>query len=371
MPSTAPGTSGEDPLAAPRRGLPGAPDFRVDGGEGSPLAQRGHSRDGKKGKLQIEFGLLCDRDGCRCGCSPATPGHGVLTDRHAAGAVLLCEGGGGPRPARRSSLRASALRGIRSLVEAGDDVALRRERPGGDHQRCVSRRTPLPQPVAGRGPGPRDLLEATEARTDCRSDATSAGKIGERKVIGRMAKHFTWSIDDDGVFTYGRDEAAIAAEAPLRGPPAAERARRSRHGARLQAAELRGTSLPQPQGPQGPRPVYPSPGPTSSCACSPTTWHMRQKLKPLLFDDEDAGGGRPSWRRQRSRRAPGPRRQPGERPGWHSFRTLIDDLATITRNTVAPRLAGAEPFQVTTRPTPLQRRAFQAPGREAIVYRDR
>ncbi len=48
--------------------------------------------------------------------------------------------------------------------------------------------------------------------------------------------------------------------------------------------------------------------------------------------------------------------------GWHSFRTLIDDLATITRNTVAPRLAGAEPFQVTTRPTPLQRRAFKLLG---------
>ncbi len=29
-----------------------------------PLARRGHSRDGKKGKLQIEFGLLCNRDGC-------------------------------------------------------------------------------------------------------------------------------------------------------------------------------------------------------------------------------------------------------------------------------------------------------------------
>ncbi len=62
----------------------------------------------------------------------------------------------------------------------------------------------------------------------------------------------------------------------------------------------------------------------------------------------------------------------GERPGhggnrkdargWHSFRTFIDDLATITRNTVAPRLAGAEPFQVTTRPTPLQRRAFKLLG---------
>ncbi len=60
----------------------------------------------------------------------------------------------------------------------------------------------------------------------------------------------------------------------------------------------------------------------------------------------------------------------GERPGqggnqedtrgWHSFSTLIDDLAT--RNTVAPRLAGAQPFQVTTRPTPLQKKALDYLG---------
>ena len=33
-------------------------------GRHCPLAKRGYARDGKKGKLQIEFGLLCDRDGC-------------------------------------------------------------------------------------------------------------------------------------------------------------------------------------------------------------------------------------------------------------------------------------------------------------------
>ncbi len=33
-------------------------------GRRCPLAKRGYSRDGKKGKLQIEFGLLCNREGC-------------------------------------------------------------------------------------------------------------------------------------------------------------------------------------------------------------------------------------------------------------------------------------------------------------------
>ena len=33
-------------------------------GRRCPLAKRGHSRDGKRSKLQIEFGLLCDAGGC-------------------------------------------------------------------------------------------------------------------------------------------------------------------------------------------------------------------------------------------------------------------------------------------------------------------
>jgi hypothetical protein len=40
-----------------------------------PLAKRGHNRDGKKGKLQIVYGLLCAPDGCPVAveCSTATP----------------------------------------------------------------------------------------------------------------------------------------------------------------------------------------------------------------------------------------------------------------------------------------------------------
>ena len=45
-----------------------------------------------------------------------------------------------------------------------------------------------------------------------------------------------------------------------------------------------------------------------------------------------------------------------------SFRTVLADLATVTRNTVAPRLPGTEPFEVATRPTPVQHKAFELPG---------
>ena len=46
----------------------------------------------------------------------------------------------------------------------------------------------------------------------------------------------------------------------------------------------------------------------------------------------------------------------------HSFRTLLDDLATITKNRVVAPLADAEPFELITRPTALQRKAFKLLG---------
>ena len=103
-------------------------------------------------------------------------------------------------------------------------------------------------------------------------------------------------------------------------------------------------------------------------------WHMRERLKPLLFDDDDAAAAAaarasivapaevsPSAKNkaQRKRNA----------SGWpvHSFRTLLDDLATIAKNRVAARLSGAEPFEVVTRPT--VRRALTLASRCRRKYR--
>ena len=43
----------------------------------------------------------------------------------------------------------------------------------------------------------------------------------------------------------------------------------------------------------------------------------------------------------------------------HSFRTLLDDLATLTRNTLVTAIAPALPLTVLARPTPVQRRAYE------------
>jgi hypothetical protein len=46
----------------------------------------------------------------------------------------------------------------------------------------------------------------------------------------------------------------------------------------------------------------------------------------------------------------------------HSFRSLLSDLATITKNLIQPTIEGASPFDRITVPTPLQRRALELLG---------
>ena len=89
-------------------------------------------------------------------------------------------------------------------------------------------------------------------------------------------------------------------------------------------------------------------------------WPMRQALAPLLFDDDDRAGAEAARTSvvapaQVSPRAQDKARRKRTATSWpvHSFRTLLDDLATLARNRIAPRLPRAEPLNVLTRPTAL------------------
>ena len=98
-------------------------------------------------------------------------------------------------------------------------------------------------------------------------------------------------------------------------------------------------------------------------------WHMRARLKPLLFDDHDPAAAEaartsivaPAKVSEAAKEKARGKRTANGLP-VHSFRTLLGDLATITRNRVVPRVSGAEPFEVLTRPTALQREAFKLLG---------
>src|SRR5438309_1356204 len=93
-------------------------------------------------------------------------------------------------------------------------------------------------------------------------------------------------------------------------------------------------------------------------------WHMRQRLAPLLYDDTDkeaAEAQRSSVVAKAERSPAAVTKQTTGRTDdglpVHSFRTLLNDLATLTRNTLVTAIVPEQPFTLTARPTPVQQRA--------------
>jgi len=98
-------------------------------------------------------------------------------------------------------------------------------------------------------------------------------------------------------------------------------------------------------------------------------WHMRQRLAPMLYDDTDKEAAEalrksPVAKAERSPAALAKQTTGRTDDGLpvHSFHTLLHDLATVTKNTVATALAPDFPFTITTRPTHIQKKAFDLLG---------
>ncbi|AQV94117.1 hypothetical protein BJN34_09470 [Cupriavidus necator] len=98
-------------------------------------------------------------------------------------------------------------------------------------------------------------------------------------------------------------------------------------------------------------------------------WHLRQALKPLLHDDEDLA----TLRDQRANPVmPTPRSEGADAKAArhrtdddlpvHSLQTLLQDLATLTYNITSTSVNPQTKIVITTRPTPLQRKAFALLG---------
>src|SRR6202035_943112 len=93
-------------------------------------------------------------------------------------------------------------------------------------------------------------------------------------------------------------------------------------------------------------------------------WHMRQRLAPMLYDDtdKDAAEAQRSSVVAKALRSPTAVTKPTtgrteDGVPVHSFRTLLDDLATLTRNTLVTAIARDQPFTLIARPTPIQQKA--------------
>jgi hypothetical protein len=292
-----------------------------------------------------------------------------------------------------TTLRAPA---IRSLAEAGSlQLSLFDERdlatitsPDYPGERLVACRNPLLADERARKR--EDLLVATEKKLAAiaarvhRAKKPLRGKDKIALAIGRvvdkykMAKHFDLNITDDR-FTFARNTAKIDAEAALDGVyvvrttvaeavldqtatvtaykqlSTAERAFRS-----LKTVDLEVRPIYHRRADRVRAHVF-------LCMLAYyVEWHMRQKLKPILFDDHDkaaADAARPSVvaKAERSEAAQRKARNRCTDDGLpvHSFRSLLADLATVTRNVMAINGAPEASFVLYPQLTPVQDRAFQ------------
>ena len=378
------------------------------------LARFGYSRDGKKGKLQIVYGLLCAADGCPVAvevfegntADPMTLSAQIdkLKERFGLSRVVLVGDRGMITSARiRDELRPAgldwitALRApqIRALVDAGAfQLSLFDERdlaeitaPDFPGERLVVCRNPLLAEERTRKR--EDLLHATEAALTKLADqiARGTGPTGQDKIargVGRienrykLAKLFDITVAEDG-FTFGRNHARIADEARLDGfyvirtsvedkALAAENvvgaykslARVERAFRSLKTVDLHLRPIHHWLAPRVRAHVF-----LCMLACH-VEWHMRERLKPILFDDDDPAAAarertsivapaQPSPAALRKRAS----KLTANGTPLHSFQSLLRDLATCTLNEMTTTLNAAYSFTLVATPTPIQAQAFR------------
>jgi hypothetical protein len=383
-----------------------------------PLAKRGYSRDGKKGTLQIVYGLLCAPDGCPVAievfdgntADPTTlaPQIDKLKQRFGLDHVVLVGDRGMVTEARITEDIKSAgldwitaLRGpaIKDLLNSGAlQLTLFDQRdmasittPDFPGERLVVCRNPDLAAVRRRK---RDeLLAATEKdlgriqaavgrnRNPLRGTAQIALAVGGVVNIHKMKKHFDLTITDT-TFSFARKTTEIAAEAatdglyvvrtslPVETLDDAGTVRSYKSLARVERAFrcIKTVDL-------NVRPVYhwlEDRVRAHVLLCMLAyylEWHMRQCLAPMLFDDiykEEAEALRSSVVAPAQRSKAALKKQTtGVTPDGlpvHSFRTLLADLATMARNTISTAINPLYPMTVVTRPTPVQHKALDLLG---------
>jgi hypothetical protein len=98
-------------------------------------------------------------------------------------------------------------------------------------------------------------------------------------------------------------------------------------------------------------------------------WHMRQKLAPILFEDEEKEEAQIEREsvvdkapRSYTAQYKAGKKETQDGLPVHSFQSLLADLATVTRNTISPLEHEAVTFTQVTEPTALQRKAFDLLG---------
>jgi hypothetical protein len=378
-----------------------------------PLGARGYSRDGKKGTIQIEYGLLTDPEGRPVAvrvfegntADPAafTEILGAVHGEFGLRKMVMVGDRGMITSARITAIREldekyawiTALRApaIRKLM--ADDGPLQLSlfdeqglaeisSPDFPGERLIACRNPA---LAGERARKReDLLAATEkalapliARVRS-GKLTGAAEIGTKagEVIGKykVAKHFNLTITDDSL-TVGRKHDQIRAEARLDGiyvirtpVPAGDLDAAGTVAAYKNLSRVERDFRHIKSDDLDLRPVFHRlehrvKGHVLICMLAAyLTWHLRQAWAPLTYTDEEppapANPVAPA-RRSASAQAKASRQHDQDGRPYRSFQGLLAHLGTLTRNEL--RFAGTPAtIPVLAEPTSEQRQAFALIG---------
>jgi hypothetical protein len=376
-----------------------------------PLTARGYSRDGKKGKAQIEYGLLTDPEGRPVAIRVFAGNTGdptaftdavkVVRDKFGLDKMVMVGDRGMITAARIDALRTTktglgwltALRAPAIAKLADDNQPLQLSlfdeqdlaeisHPDYPGERLVACRNPAL--AAERARKREELLAATEQLLAPVLAAVAAGRLAGADKIGlkvgkiidkyKMAKHLDVAITDT-TLTITRKSEQIAAEASLDGiyvlrtsVPADQLDAAGVVVAYKNLAHVERDFRSIKTDDLDLRPVYHRladrvRGHVLICMLAAyLTWHLRHTLAPLTYTDEQPPDRdnpvAPAQRSTAAARKASRHRDTNDNP-VRSFRGLLDHLATLTRNDlrygpdtgpVVPTLAEA---------TPTQRRVFE------------
>lgn len=377
-----------------------------------PLARIGYSRDGRRGTLQVNYGLLTDARGCPVAVSvhegnvadslTLMPQVKRLRERFGIEHLVMVGDRGMISNKAISELGQTEAMGwitalksasIRALLEQGQlQLGLFDERnllelrsPQYPGERLVACRNP--QLAAMRARKREELLAHTETHLRKIKARVDAGKLVGAEQIGlrvgrvinqyKVAKHFKLTISEAGL-GFERERHSIAAEAALDGiyiirtsvraaqMDSAQCVRNYKALANVERAFRSLKTLELKVRPIHHRTADRVRAHIFLCMLAYyVQWHMREAWRELMFADteQQAKAARDPVapaKRSAAALAKAARHTLEDGTPAHSFATLLGELATIVRNTCRTPGAGpqAPTFTLTTTPSPPQRRAL-------------
>jgi transposase len=376
-------------------------------GRSCPLARLGYSRDGKRGTPQVIYGLLCDKPGRPIAVEVFS---GQLHDDatlpsqitklktrfHLQSVVVVCdrgmvtkanmqilkdtEGVGWITALKAPQIKKLARDGVLQLSLFDEQNLAEIQSEDYPGERLIVCRNPLV--AAERTRKREELLQATERECQQIADRVRKGTLTGSSEIGlavgpavkryRMRKHFDLQITDHS-FTFKRKTEQIATEAALDGiyilrtsltTQECSTSEIVRSYKNLEQAERAFKTFKGPE--LQIRPIHhhlETRVRAHIFLCMLAyylTWHLKHAWAPLLFKDEQPPTSTdPVAKATRStaakRKAQTKHTATGE--PCHSYKSLLSELATLTRNTI--RLPNTDAtFQKLTEPTPQQAHAL-------------